>query len=341
MTGVETTAMLPVKEYLKTTGEITGYLINRNLIPEADLPYHLFLGPYSSIMQRLYAQSRQVFIENESQRNERFKDAEEMKRRYPPTTNPLLKIAFHIFNKEFIQMINKKAEGERGIVVFMDSLTQEISTTDIAHGEYCSVYLDSPYALISSGKLPLMRQHTHPDDALFSPTDYFNLITNYDGNGRGIKAEMVLCPNLQVLALATDKTILLPSGEARRLIGDWESIPQGESDAEGKAIASAMEQLEIEVRRNHKEDLESIVNLTQTLTRGIPPSRKERRRLEREKEEILTAAQSRARRFEQALAELINKETAFGNTKLLEFARMINVALYISTNTVDFYRFSA
>lgn len=344
MAGIETTAMSPVNEYLTTTGEITGYLTNRNLIPEAALPHHLFLGPYSSTMRRLYAKARQVFVHSESVRAEGFKLLKKQ-RADPLWKNPLLREEFREIERDFLQMVTTKAEGERAVLTFMDPHTQKIGTTEIRHGEYTSVpgAFNPIDEIIFLGNLPMMIKHTHPDDVLFSPSDYFPLITKTAlyGFGRGIKAHVVLCPNLQVLALATDQTLLLSSDESIRLIEDWNRIVQCEGDEEGKTIASAIEQLSIDYQRRAEEDLDRAAALTQTLIGGIPLSRKELKRLGRKAEKKYTASQNKDRRFKHAIEELENSYAAFSNAKLLEFARMINVALYISTNTVDFYKFSA
>lgn len=342
MVEVKTQAMLPATNYLTLSGEITGYLINRAPVAEAVLPSHLVLGPYSPIIQRLYAQSRQVFVHRESSRTAGFKVLEKM-RINPLWQNPLFNEGLREIEQEFRQMVTKKDAGERGITVFMDPLTQAIGTTEVILGDYVSVPggFHSIDETIFSEKLPLIHLHTHPDNVLFSPNDYYPLITRAAlyGYGRRLKAVMVLCPSLQVLALATARTMLLSSDEASRLIGDWSLTVEG--DAEGKAVASAMEQLMIEHIRRTQEDVGRTAMLTQTITRGTPLSRKERRGLRRKTEKGYTAFQGRERRFEQTLAELENRAAALNNAELLEFARMINVALYMSTNTVDFYKFSA
>lgn len=342
MLEVKTQAMLPATEYLTLSGEITGYLINRALVAEVVLPLHLVLGPYSPIIQRLYAQSRQVFVYSESLRTAEFEMLEKS-RMNPLWKNPLFRSELREIGKEYWQMVTEKDAGERTVTVFVDPLTQAIGTTEVTFGDYTSVRgaVHSIDETIFSEKLPLMQLHTHPDDILFSPNDYYPLITKTAlyGYGRRLKAVMVLCPNLQVLALATARTMLLSSDDANRLLGDWSRTV--EDDEGSKAVASNIEQLMIEHDRRTQEDLERTAMLAQTITSGTPLSRKERRGLRRKTEKRLTAFQGRERRFEQTLAELKNRIAALENAEVLEFARMINVALYMSTNTVDFYKFSA
>lgn len=346
----ETTAILPTR-YSLATGDITSYLFGKDLITSDDLPAHLSLGLYSPAMRRLYSQSKDTFIVSDFLKDQAVRGLE--KWRATPKiknliANPWGKETVEEAEQDFLRTLSRKAAAEREALIFMDPSTYEIGTTRIVHGEYGRVQSDNLSEVILSGKVPLMRLHTHPTDSLFSPIDYLSLIADYPGKGRAMKSISVLCPNYQILALATNQTTLLSRPEATRLAVEWRHIIQGDDDKDARAVKSTSEQLILDHNKYAEASLQRLALRTQNIFEGVPTSleefeeiRAEAKKAHVEVEKAYKDLEEREKGNRQILSELENWMARFSNGKILEFARTINVALYISTNTMNFYKFSA
>lgn len=111
------------------------------------------------------------------------------------------------------------ASIERGSFVYLDQTDGAIRTTDITAGSHDSVALDfSEYR--KKGGLELMDIHTHPDDVLFSAQDYTSLCGSKYGQ-RYMKAALVLCPTIQMLAFATKNTPKLSLNQSYEYAAAW------------------------------------------------------------------------------------------------------------------------
>ncbi len=63
--------------------------------------------------------------------------------------------------------------------------------------------------------------HTHPANILFSPQDYLTMIVD-GGDGEGlIKEQIVLCPDIQILAISIARTPRLSPTDAEDLVNKW------------------------------------------------------------------------------------------------------------------------
>ncbi len=317
---------------------LNRYLLNRELLSAPSFPYHIDLGMYSSAMQNLYLQHKNVDVVPDAVKGVELQAKEEFKINNPIITRFLGK-GFTILEKEFEELVNQKAPGERMIVIYQDQ-NGEMNSTEITFGEYTHVSTEARYNILRAGEQPLTEIHTHPINAIFSLSDYYPIIVD-DGSGRPlVKSVIVLCPDLQVMAFPTDKTPLLSPYQASDLVDIWNAKAIGEDGGEGSELIAGVQQLEkeyYEFLERRINEVDALLASEGELTQGGIRKRKLRRKLQRDIEK----AAIRKRSFEDRITQATSSLNAYINDRLIEFARLINVVLYSSTNTKDFYKFTA
>lgn len=101
---------------------------------------------------------------------------------------------------------------ERAQTIYYDQINDSILATSIEHGKFAETTTDT-FNVFKRGFSPLFEVHTHPFNRLFSTQDYLRMIMGLMDNYpyRLLKSAIVLCPDCQIMALATPKTLLLTS----------------------------------------------------------------------------------------------------------------------------------
>lgn len=117
-----------------------------------------------------------------------------------------------------LKPVNLEGEAEVAKAVFFDVKTGLVGATDTVHGDFTSVrsaFVDA----YGNDRLPLLEMHTHPTESFPSVIDYqFMLLGNPEAKVRAIRAIAVLCPQTQILALATDQTPMLSPDQLHALM---------------------------------------------------------------------------------------------------------------------------
>lgn len=339
----ETKALVPYREtVLKSIDgyDLMDYFQYKGLLPARIFPPHIDLSIYTEGMTYLYDTAQLTHVFPEDVRQNYLK---EMELQDGPQDSILQQI-----RSSSKALLDLSAEGERHICIYHDPDDDIIKYSPISHGEYDRVQINT-FELASKGKNPLFAIHTHPYNTLFSPQDYFPMIYDAkDGEGM-LKGQLVLCPDNQILALATDQTPHLKMEEAERLINEWSSKLSPPFSGRLGNLYSRLEQIKHMDKtwqiNNFKETMDEMVSIDNEWKSGkiseedameIFEIKKEGRILERE-EATLRLKMARER-ITSRLQPLASK---FTNEVLIEFARLINVKLYISTNRSDFKEFSA
>jgi len=317
---------------------LTHYLLDTGLLPETAYPSHIDLSLYKPHIHNLYGNAKTVHVLDERLRNDYTRVVEENMKNNPVIAKIIRE--YPIIKGSFLEKVNKQALGERSMYLFRDPDTGDIQSSDIAFGEYTSVSSEAPFQLKDEGKEPFLGLHTHPDDVLFSPGDYETLITAYENRTPLIRSKLVLCPNLQVLALVTNQTPVLPASKASRFVEKWKTKAEGGDD---EGIPLLMEELRIQKKFDDTIERELKVQLgnykkTAQSERVKRRDRRETGRSEKKSKERLDRARAQ---YEEEIRKVDNLISVFSNAKLLELARLLNIVLYVSTNSRDFYKFSA
>jgi len=281
-----------------TNDEFHGFLLGRDIPVEA-LPKKIELDIYTPIMDEMY-------------------EHKEHRTYWEDTSIPLERKL-----KEGEKMI--PIAGERGCSSFIDPETMTIQFTPIIHGKEGEVGREA-YNLIDQKKLPLVEIHTHPENQFFSPEDLLMLVVQY-GNARFMKAALLLCPDNQILAVATSETLKYSQDELSEKLEEWHQ--QYETDLD-----------QISLRSLAKESLN-----TQRLTRAIARMRKlvesgkyTKDRLLKSSNRILERSNNYTfKESAQTSRAIFQKQ----NQALIGFAQMMGIQLYYSTDRKTFTAFSA
>ncbi len=106
--------------------------------------------------------------------------------------------------------VDKQEPEERFRSIYRHSDDGIIYVTPPVHQAYASGIVDT-LDLYAAGHDPLFEVHTHPINALFSAADYQRMIMSLSGTGqfRIARGAIVLCPDIQIMALVTPETIHL------------------------------------------------------------------------------------------------------------------------------------
>lgn len=276
---------------LFTSEDLHKYLLGRDVPPEL-LPKKIDLNNYTAQMDQMYQDKTQVG-------------------KRPNPKNVLE--AVPIF-------------GERGCTSFVESGTQTIQFSPVIHDTEESVTRDID-DLMKQNKRPLVDMHTHPRDQLFSPND-LSILLKRAGEGRIVKAALVLCPSIQVLALTSTETPLFDEDTVDRILFQYKldnlMEPETEEDKD-QWVKKAV--IRSRGSRADKRLGELLITKKITLEQYMEKIKEIQARTDKFADEITTAQLDSAK-----------QKT---NQWLLNFAYTNGIKLYASTNRKDFTEFTA
>lgn len=175
---------------------------------EHELSSRLDVSWLASHMQELDKQARKGFALSEEERTKKIEMVEGFKFIPREQKDSLLK------------GINKEVELERGQTMYLNREDYNTYLTGIRHGGPYSVERDLEN-ILDANNIPVLEMHTHSTDVLPSSADYLTLTLDpYNDGGHIIRAIIVLCPRIQVLAVATRNTPSFSSWEEARQFAD-------------------------------------------------------------------------------------------------------------------------
>lgn len=319
---------------------LVGYLLDSDGMELSGVPFpsHFDFAWCKPAMEQMYSETKLVSILNEAEKTATRRESQ----RY--LTDPAYTDMQDILGEVHLMEEEERGAGERTRIVFAvpsPSNGSQVEFGPITHGEYRQVKSGS----VIPGRLPLLRMHTHPYNALFSPQDYIALITDMRARSglrkRLFYAEMVICPNMQALALASSATPLFPDEEAEKYVHGAEQNFNERFKAQwqlyGISIGDSEEAFLTMLKSNRGEFLVFVRSLRTKITKD-EISTKERRRLIEEFFLSHGEAGQRIIESERRIREIRNR---IYNAELVEVARSLNIKLYTSTNMKDFYAASA
>ncbi len=242
--------------------------------------------------------------------------------------------------KYYPEETKRQAPAERNTIFYYDPDTNTYQICPAVHGDFTSV--QSQLAEVGlSGKTPLIDFHSHPFDVLPSPIDYASLVLQSGTSLRFINVTAVLCPSMQILALATPQTPFLSGDEiitlASQLTTDLKSNPE----------TTRLQQQEETIITTHFRRIGDLLNgMSQTLAQTIGGLQEVPSELSLQ---LQAAYSEQAKPLEQELADnlgpahlaLLNHNEKILNAALIRVARLWHIQLYFSTDRSQFIKFSA
>lgn len=100
---------------------------------------------------------------------------------------------------------NRTGPLEATAQIYYDTKESIIKISKVNHGTGFGVTSPVGSGYLEGG-LPLIDLHNHPESQLFSPADYAEMLLAFQDDRRLIRGMVVLCPEGQLLALATRDT---------------------------------------------------------------------------------------------------------------------------------------
>jgi hypothetical protein len=194
--------------------------------------------------------------------------------------------------------------------------------------------MGKPFSEAISKGNPIMTIHTHGTEANFSFLDYAPLIWGDPHlDIRMSKSMMVLCPGMQLLAISTKDTPMLPVEDAYKLMG------KRDSETNIKTV-SVLQEFAVVLSRisDRKQLIDTLFSMKDLL------EQKQKGAFEGIIKEINVQENESAKLDEKMKDETKNandEASRIINTDLMSFSREMNVKLYFSQDMRTFKEFSA
>ena len=243
----------------------------------------------------------------------------------------------HEFLTEFVSTeLETRAAGERArsVNVRQQANQLEIVFGPIQHGNYEGVN-----SYVHNGLLTLFNIHTHPKDALFSPQDYGSLVFDVRSlttskRLRKLYGTMVVCPSMQVFALATPATPLVGAGEVQNLLDHTMAEVREEIAIDtDEVITDILDSDIIEMVRMRPDELLLLIKKQRAqLGRGeLTPSDSQQQL----RDFYLTCGE-KGQNFVKTTEKNRAIENRVYHRFLVGIARKLNIQLFTSTNLSNF-----
>ncbi len=218
--------------------------------------------------------------------------------------------------------ISPEAGVEVSRAIYWDMEARQFEVTDFRVGELTETTAHWPEILWQDGNIPVIDSHVHPANALPSPVDYLPLITDMGDGRRAMRGLFVVCPDVQILALATKNTPIMDFQTASDRLKDL-----------GELYSFDQEQI---IALNQERDrIDKQIEAT-LLTMLEEHRSKPSRELDREATVVMmTDALSL---WAQKFFELCNQAY---NRQQMKAARALNLKLYASFDMKNFTAFTA
>lgn len=296
------------------------------------------LKPYFEYLQR---NSQEVYVFSEEQRRELVGYPDD-----PEATSSKHPLQRRI-RESLESFANIRSVGERSLVIYYDPEKSLIDATEVIHGEFGSTTA-ATYEVFQAGQIPLMEVHTHPHNELFSPLDYYRMIVNlFNEPYRMLRAAVVLCPDIQVMALATPQTSLISQSMFQEL-ADNVSFDEAETLRENQLLARRDDVILAMGKRAKQlleKGVEHLKELEDYYTRGLISEEEFSQLMDNDGQEMESQYKAYAGRCtvlaNRIFEVLLGYQKHTTNRKLLAFARGVGIKLYSSTDFQHFRAFSA
>lgn len=341
---------LPQPSYVENievnNGNLIDYLMvfnnsffrgNTSFAPELDL------GSVEPYLRELH-QTEQLgyVIPVDEQQKVQFQDPVSIR-------NPLFREIEIQRQRMWKNILEDRRPVERYRSIYLDGSDDAVKVSDITHGEYTSTTTDT-LDLFKRGHNPLFEIHSHPIDSLFSDADYQRMIMDVTvaGGMRILRGAILVCPNIQILALATPQT-MFTSPEQVELFRKKYDLEDSET---GRRIRKIQMELGEMIDEPFVRLFENAANLSRLSSEEIDYYVKGlysdqefgvvKERLMREHATFVdTVEQGAISRLKEVGDPLIVERRRLHGLEEMEIAREVNAKLYIATDFRHFKEFTA
>jgi len=299
--------------------------------PQTKFSPTLDLSTFTPVFEMLYEQRQSGYIFSEESR-ESIMDL----------IQGTLSIGNEEEAKKLSEIYDRQAPVERSTILYLDHETDMIHYAEPVQGEFSSTQLPLDEAYTAT-RTPMIGIHTHPTESLPSHVDYSSLITFVPYEDRRLMgAEIVLCPNVQILVFPSFHTPRLEIGEANKMIDEYGEKWDMEKDTEfQEAVKNANDLLSGHNDFFLEKYKEGVAIIEEAFS--------DPQLSEDEKERLVTEALDRIQNeqdenykrilplYDEATTRLHAYGSHFNNLKSVNMAREMHVKMYFSADKRKFH----
>lgn len=302
----------------------------------------LDLGIIEPFLRELHAEEKLGYIHGEKER-ETFKNFE-----LELIKHPVVREVERERRARWQKVFEAQEPVERYRSIFLNKNDNQIYVTPSVHGTYTRVTSDT-IDLFEEGHTPLFEIHTHPANTLFSHFDYARLsLVTVDGAFRALKGTILLCPDLQLLALATPETMLFTITQLDKFLDRYDL----KKTTIGSRISNLTKRMVNITDKPYEKRIEImlkgnrlICEEEQHYIKGLYSEEEYKRALDETTKESLQKLDAFYDKYEQTALNKMRALKAERNMLYilneLEIAREVNPKLYIATDFRHFKEFTA
>ena len=332
----------PSKQYLVDSDSLPQYLFYHNDLEDPikmRFARELALPWCTDFMERLYQTSEPAKLFSHAIQSH-YHDASDFMARHGKTTEA----------DDLRQVADVQIPGERSATVFYDETAGELGLTEVRFGE---AFKGTYELVINSDDGPVRHRlfvmHTHPFDSLPSTIDYQPVLFGDPEIGhRFAPGIIVLCPDMQILALATGETPILSPDVVTQYVRSFELNDISDKDATYQSYEQVA-QAAASIQQVHEDAIRRSAERYALMTNRVNSGRLDAKTAARILKRRLQREQARAEREGTALTDKAGKhlanahttENRYINSLNIAFARSIGVKLYVSSDMENFDEFSA
>jgi hypothetical protein len=233
--------------------------------------------------------------------------------------------------------------------VYMDIQDGGLKTSKPKFGEFGSTIVDFT-EIIREGNMPLIAAHTHPRDALPSPEDYTPLIKNVFDNGKSLTKEiLVICPHIQIAAIASPQTPILTISETEEWLSQWQEEIESVGGSRMVGMNKREEELFSAMTKTYEETIQRFASKIDEsyllVEKGLVTEEEHKINIELLANKLIKRNEHKSGTIKKYIFKIRHRRETLSkqslNQVLVECARSLNVALYVSDNMVEFHLASA
>ncbi len=300
---------------------------------------HIYLPQFREILQKTFQTYQTVNVFDEETRRKLITHPN-----LPPGMPDSVKDELSAFKKYNEMLAQTTSPGERGNVIYLDNNDDQIKTTGISFGEFTSVTFDFKPILdiLNNGHSILNEVHTHPTSLLFSPIDYLPLVWDiYEKHGRVTNAVTVLCPDLQIMAVATPFTPLFTYDEALTFLDTYTKKIRNLQEATKLKIKKVMDIISRHFEQSSHLFIDYVNKVNQEKSQGSLSEDETDSLKKARMDNLLSASQSFASNAQKTAKLVKDYGQKRENALHMRLPRDLGVQLYFSNDFENFFAFYA
>ncbi len=337
MTTQETFPITKYERQAATSEDVMSYLIFRNRVFHFDeFPPQLDFSLFAGVHKELYENYEDV-PEVPDADSHLAALTEQYALLGTPEGRALL--------EELKAIYYQKAAGERSTIIFFDRESGNLKRTPLSFGDITSTSSDYNMVIQEKG-IPVINIHTHPRNAFFSIQDFSSMLTRAFSDEMPFDyASTVLCPDYQILAIATAETPVMELTEFEQLRDTYRASPEEQKRMdELRKRKAKVEGMLATFNSNSEKNLQEYQRTLLEEVGNQPDILKARiQQWAQDCQDFFDNDFSP--RFNRVYAKASQQSNDYAaevlNRNAVAFARAMNLKLYMATDGAHFREFSA